>query len=180
MNGIVGQRRFLERVNGLSEHISETESVEITRLLHKTIKKVTEDIERYKFNTAISALMIFLNTAEKKGLNSETYTTFLALLAPFAPHLAEELWSNHGNTVSIHLSEWPVANPELFGDERVTLSVQINGKMRGTIEVLSKETEENVMAQIRKDTKLASKLPPKISKVIYVQGRIINVVGNDS
>src|SRR5690606_14054766 len=103
MGGIAGLRRFLERVNGLDAHVQETEAESVTRLLHKTIKKVRGDIETYKFNTAISAMMIFVNAAEKDGLTSSTYRTFLKLLAPFAPHLTEELFSAGREGDSIHL-----------------------------------------------------------------------------
>jgi leucyl-tRNA synthetase len=94
MGGIAGLRRFLERVNGLSEHITETS--EDNTILHKTIKKVTEDIKVFKFNTAISAMMVFVNQVEKTGLSRESYELFLQTLAPFAPHITEELWAAGG------------------------------------------------------------------------------------
>ena len=100
MGGIAGLRRFLERVYGLTEHVVETESKAVSKQLHKTIKKVTEDVPGYKFNTAISAMMVFVNLVEKEGLSKTSFETFLRLLAPFAPHLTEEMWSEIGKANS--------------------------------------------------------------------------------
>jgi len=133
---LAGARRFLERVNGLNEHVLDgdvDESTETIRQLNKTIKKVSEDIEAFKFNTAVSAMMIFINVAEKEGLSDNTYATFLQLLAPFAPHLTEELWRDHGMSDSIHLATFPEFDPTLAKDDLVTIGVQINGKMRGKL-----------------------------------------------
>src|SRR5690606_19822443 len=107
MGGIAGLRRFLERVYGLGEHLIDNEPDETTSLIHKTIKKVTGDIEEFKFNTAVSAMMIFINQAEKTGLSKGSQEAFLKTLAPFAPHLTEEIWANLGNEESIHLSDFP-------------------------------------------------------------------------
>lgn len=176
MDGIVGIRRFLERVYGLSEHIIEKENEETTRLIHKTIQKVTKDIEQYKFNTAISALMIFVNHVEKYGFSSTSYRIFLTLLAPFAPHISEELWHTLGNTTSIHLESWPHADESILCDEEVTLAVQINGKMRGTIVVPRDASEESVLTCIAQHVDLAQKTQGVISKVIYVPNKVVNVI----
>lgn len=177
MGGIAGIRRFLERVYGLSEHICETEDGATTKLLHKTILKVTNDIEQYKFNTAISALMILVNHIEKNGCNEETYVTLLLLLAPFAPHLTEELFEAAGNTSSIHEETWPVADATLAKDDTVTLAVQFNGKMRGTVEVGANAPQDEVLAAVKGDESLASRLSEKeVTKVIYVPGKIINII----
>jgi leucyl-tRNA synthetase len=176
MGGIAGIRRFLERVNGLSDHIEAEEPEEVTRLLHKTIKKVSEDIERYKFNTAISALMVFVNAGEKNGVSKETYITFLKLLAPFAPHLAEELWADSGEAYSIHESVWPHANPELTKDELVSIGVQINGKLRGAIDISPDATEEEAFQKAKEDARLAGRFGDDTKKIIYVPGKILNVI----
>lgn len=176
MGGIAGIRRFLERVYGLHEHITETESEETTKLLHKTIKKVGEDIIEFKFNTAISALMVFINTTEKSGLTKESYETFLRLLAPFATHLTEELWADHGHSESIHHSTWPAYDAELVVDSVVTIGVQINGKMRGTIEVSREATEAEALAVARISPELQDRLTGPPTKVIYVPGRILNLI----
>jgi leucyl-tRNA synthetase len=177
MGGIVGLRRFLERVYGLGEHITDTEDSETTILIHKTIQKVTADIELYKFNTAISALMVFLNQAEITGLSADSYLLFLRLLAPFAPHLSEELWHTAGRTGSIHTETWPVANRELTASTKVTLSVQVNGKMRGTIVVVPDLDEQAVLLALRDDVNFAAKIPAEPTRVIYIKNKIINLIG---
>lgn len=175
-DGLVGARRFLERVNGLTEHITDTEPKETTVQLHKTIKKVSEDIEGFKFNTAVSAMMIFLNQAEKGGLTKESYLTFIKLIAPFAPHITEELWLETGGS-SIHLTNFPVYSEALAKDELVTIGVQINGKMRGEITISPEATEEEAVETIMKNGSLADKITDhNIKKIIYVNGRIINII----
>jgi leucyl-tRNA synthetase len=179
-DGLVGARRFLERVNGLNEHVLDgdtTESAETLRQLHKTIKKVSVDIEGFKFNTAVSAMMIFINTAEKEGLSGDSYATFLQLLAPFAPHLSEELYREHGEVESIHLSTFPTFDPLLAKDSAVTIGVQINGKVRGDITIAPDATEEVAVAEVKNNQQLQAKLEEgEIVKTIYVPGRILNFI----
>jgi len=180
MGGIAGLRRFLERVYGLTEHISDSESDEVTRQLHKTIKKVAQDIEEFKFNTAVSAMMIFVNVAEKQGLTQSTYETFIKLLAPFAPHLSEEIWHELGHTTSVHLEEFPIADENLTKDSTINLGIQINGKMRGTIEIPPTATEAEALAVVQADEGLQAKLHgQEITKIIYVPGRILNLLLKD-
>lgn len=176
IGGIAGLRRFLERVYGLADHIGE-ETKETTSLLHKTIKKVSSDIAVFKFNTSISALMIFLNQAEKEGLTAESYNQFLRLLAPFAPHITEELWAMSGNSDSIHTTKFPTFDPELAKDDCVTIGVQINGKVRGDITVSPEATEADVLSEVDKNPLLVARITEsKIKKVIYVPGRILNLI----
>lgn len=176
-DGLVGAQRFLERVNGLSEHITELEPQDVTRQLHKTIAKVQEDIETFKFNTAISSMMIFINHAEKSGLSKESYATFLQLLAPFAPHLTEELWENAGHAYSIHASTWPTADPALLVDEVVTIAVQINGKVRGTIVIAPNATEDAAKAAAEDNSKVQEYLAiATVKRVVYVPGRVLNFI----
>jgi leucyl-tRNA synthetase len=179
MGGIAGIRRFLERVYGLREHVTDSESEETTRSLHKTIAKVREDIPVFKFNTAISAMMIFVNHAEKHGLSLSSYETFLKLLAPFGAHLCEELWEQLGKETSIHLEEYPQYDPELLTDSHMTLSVQFNGKMRGTIEVTADATEEIALSTAKEEEKLQKYFTGDIVRVIYVPGKILNIVLKD-
>lgn len=179
-DGLAGARRFLERVNGLNEHVLDgdvDESPETIRQLQKTIKKVGEDIEAFKFNTAVSSMMIFLNVAEKEGLSDQTYACFLLLLAPFAPHLSEELWQYHGQTSSIHLETFPEYDEALAADTEVTIGVQINGKMRGEI-TIAPDAEESIALKAATDDKhIATKLDGlDITKIIYVPGRILNLI----
>jgi len=177
-DGLVGAQRFLERVNGLAEHVVERSSDELQVLLHSTIEKVTSDIENFKFNTAISALMICLNAAEKEGLSKEEYSAFLRLLAPFAPHLVEELWSEAGEQESVHLASWPKADPALLQKRTLTLAVQINGKVRGTVTVPYDAEESEVMAEAEKNPGIKAHLDKMAkNKVIFVKNKIINVLG---
>lgn len=177
MGGIAGVRRFLERVYGLTEHIIEAESEEITRQLHKTIKKVGGDIIEFKFNTAISAMMIFVNAAEKAGLTKETYEHFLKILSPFAPHLTEEIWHELGYNTSIHTETFPQAIEELTVDSIIELGVQINGKLRGTISIAPDAAESTALELANANPQLAARIQEgEIKKVIYIAGKILNIV----
>jgi len=177
LGGIAGLRRFLERVNGLREHIVEIEHPEMVSSLHKTIKKVSEDIAAFKFNTAVSAMMIYVNTVEKIGITEPLYETFLRLLAPFAPHLTEELWHEMNHGTSIHSALYPAYDETLAKDDSVTIGVQINGKMRGTITIAADGDEAAALEALRADESLNSRLTGKeLKKVIYVPGRILNLI----
>jgi leucyl-tRNA synthetase len=177
LGGIAGIRRFLERVNGLREHVTTDEPKETLTLLHKTIKKVRGDISEYKFNTAISALMIFINHAEKSGLSPASYQTYLVLLAPFAPHLTEELWQEAGESDSIHTVTYPTFDDALTIDDVITIGVQINGKVRGSVTIAPDAPEQVALDNAYLDATLANRLNGKtIAKVIYVPGRILNLI----
>ncbi len=179
--GLVGAQRFLDRINGLASHISEAEKKEVTILLHETIEKVSSDIELFKFNTAISALMIFLNAAEKEGLSASSYKTFLKLIAPFAPHLVEELWEVSGEKVSVHLATFPVSDPAVLANKEVSIAVQFNGKTRGVVTVPSGSDEKTVREAVDKDPSLVSYIEKSgEGKVIFVQDKIVNFVGKSS
>lgn len=176
-DGLAGARRFLERVNGLAAHISESATEETTRQLHKTIKKVGNDIEQFKFNTAVSAMMSYINTAEKTGLTQLEYEQFLQLLAPFAPHLSEELWQQLGHLDSIHGSTFPDYSESLTQDEWVTIGVQVNGKVRGDITVAPDASESEVVAAAQAEVNVARHLTEgNLSKVIYKPGKILNLI----
>ncbi len=182
MGGIMGLRRFLERIYGLKDHVRDTESAKMTQILHETILKVTTDIPLYKFNTAISALMVYLNAAEKEGLAQKSLEDILRLLAPFAPHLTEELWADMGHTDSIHLESWPEPDTTLLAKKEATIAVQFNGKTRGTVTV-PKESGEGVVVEaflavpalrVQYD-ELLDAFPD--TKIIFVRNKIINIVG---
>jgi leucyl-tRNA synthetase len=177
LGGIAGIRRFLERVYGLSEHIKNEEVVSTTRQLHKTIKKVSEDIKVFKFNTAISAMMVFVNHVEKEGLGASDYEIFLKLLAPFAPHLTEELWKEIGKSESIHLNIFPDFDNTLALSKSVTIGVQINGKLRGNITLSPTANEAEALIEVDKSEELSKRLKSvEVVKVIYVSGRILNFI----
>lgn len=176
LGGIAGIRRFLERVYGLTEHIQD-EVLSTKKLLHKTMKKVAADIVAHKFNTAISAMMIFVNEAEKQGIEAADYKLFLCTLAPFAPHLTEEIWHGLGHTTSIHLESYPTADDALAADDVVTIGVQINGKMRGSITIAPDTPEALAVSTALATPELQKYLEGKQpTKVIYVQGRILNLI----
>ncbi len=177
-NGVVGVHRFLERVWKLKERIGEGKP---TNLLHKTIKKMAEDIEEYKFNTAISAMMILLNAWEKEeSILLEEYKTLLQVLAPFAPHMTEELWRGFGEAESIHLSRWPSYDSTRVVDDTVTLGVQINGKVRDELTLAATATKEAIEALALALPKIQGHLAGKeVKKVIVVPGRAINIVASE-
>lgn len=177
IGGIAGLRRFLERVNGLGGHISEAESKETLSLLHKTIKKVGSDIVECKFNTAISAMMIFVNQAEKEGLSNDSYLKLLQILAPFAPHLTEELWNEAGNSGSIHTTGFPEFDESLAKDDLVTIGVQINGKHRGEVTISPEATQDEAWAAVESASDLKNRIDGQtVKKIIYVPSRILNII----
>ena len=176
-NSLVGAQRFLERAYGLRTHVADTESTHMTSMLHKTIAKVASDIETFKFNTAVSAMMIYLNDAEKHGLSKDSYQAFLKLLAPFAPHVTEELWEQEGNAYSIHTEAFPEADPALLIESEVVIGAQVNGKLRGQVAVAPDADETTATAAARLDENVARHLAGKeVVKVIYVPKRIINFI----
>jgi leucyl-tRNA synthetase len=177
LGGIAGVRRFIERVYGLREHIVETETEDVTRLIHKTIIKVTADIADFKFNTAISAMMILVNLCEKEGITAQSYEAFVRILAPFAPHITEQIWSELGYSTSVHLEEYPIADLALAADTLVIIGVQINGKLRGDITIAPDATETEAINAVQANPQLQEKLlAGTLTKVIYVPGRILNLI----
>lgn len=178
---IWGSYRFLERVWEMfdkvgGEELSNTDKVHLNR----TIQKVTNDIEAVKFNTAVAALMEWLNYLSRKNKAGKLeYQTLLLLLAPFAPHMAEELWQMAAQKESVHSQPWPKFDERYLEEEQVTIAVQVNGKVRGSIvvprEVIGnqQEVEKQSLASERIQ-KFLSGQPPK--KVIYVQGKVLNLV----
>ena len=122
-------------------------------------------------------MMIFVNLAEKDGLTKDSYHTFLRLLAPFAPHITEELHHEAGNEESIHLSEFPTPDHTLTIDEEVTIGVQINGKVRGDITISPEASEEDALVEVNNNPNLKARLAEgKIKKVIYKPGKILNII----
>lgn len=178
--GIVGVRRFLEKVWALSTQMDtdkETDNHGLAPMLHKTIKKVTSDIESLSLNTAISAMMIFVNEAKEQGITKEQFGTFLTILAPFAPHLAEELWQRAGNTESIFKQTWPAYDESLIKEDEVTVGVQVNGKMRATVTIAVAADEAMVKEQVMANEQVQKWTADKeLVKFIYVPGKIVNIV----
>jgi len=193
--GINGMARWFNRVWNLalaghngpaSPEGGEGDGVrELRRITHKTIKRVTEDADRFHFNTMLSSLMEFTNYLTKAQQAPsvtgpawrEAVDTLLLLLAPTAPHLAEELWTRTGHAYSIHNQPWPGWDEALAADEEITLVIQVNGKLRGRVSVPASITEgearELALGQERVQAHIRGK---EITRVIYVPGRLVNVV----
>ncbi|MES2315733.1 MAG: leucine--tRNA ligase [Patescibacteria group bacterium] len=192
---IIGPRRFLERVWVMGARVNEAPQAQQNRVrvgapgervkrrdfavpatLNKLIKKVTEDIDSMKFNTAISSLMIFSNE-KSDSISKEEYEIFLKLLAPFAPHMTEEIWHALGNKSSITLAPWPKYDPNIVSNEEIKIVIQVNGKVRGEILALPDVAEEALKAQAMALPAVAKHIQGlEIKKMIYVKGRLINIV----
>jgi leucyl-tRNA synthetase len=190
-SGIDGVSRFLDRmwricvddtnVDGEGRLVvDDTEpSDELNKLLHKTIKKVGEDIESLNFNTAISAMMILLNDIYKAGTRPrKVLKPLVQLLAPFAPHLAEELWSKLAPGEGlVALAPWPTFDSNLTVDSVVTIGVQVNGKSRGAIEIAKDAPEAEAVKAAEELETVRNALGGKpIDKVIYKAGKILNLI----
>jgi leucyl-tRNA synthetase len=193
MGGIAGTRRFLDRFWTLVEEFLESDSnagsaehLEITAAVHKTVKKVSQDLEKLNFNTAIAAMMELVNHLYKvkaeTGLTQAAswqfaLETMTQLLAPFAPHIAEQIWENLGHDSSIHVSSWPQWDQNLVAEEIVTLAVQVNGKLRSEILVSADVSEPEAIEAAKSDEKVAPYIAGKaIKKAIYVPGRLVSLV----
>lgn len=178
--GIVGIKRFLEKAWGLydRENVSGESDVEEARILNKTIKKVGEDIDAFRFNTAISQLMVFVNfLSAKKVQNKKTLEFLVIIISPFAPHMAEELWEKMGNKDSIQLEAWPKYDNNLMKDETVTVAVQINGKVREQLLIDAEAEEKEVLELAKASKKVQNYLQGKeIKKVIYIKGKLLSLV----
>ncbi|HIU44670.1 MAG TPA: leucine--tRNA ligase [Candidatus Ventrousia excrementavium] len=176
---IKGCRRFLERVCALESEVKEGDqySPENESLMHKTIKKVSEDIETLKFNTAIAALMTLLNQFAEKGVNRAEFKTFITLLNPFAPHLTEELNEQMGGTEMLVRAPWPQYDESKTQDQSIDIAVQINGKVKSIVTIPADADEQAMLDIARADEKVAAALSGmQVVKTIVVKGKIINIV----
>lgn len=186
-NNIAGSRRFVERVWKLQDKVLSNKDdknalVEVNKkiefLVHKTIKKVGEDIEEMRFNTAISAMMILLNELEKEEkITKENYEIFIKILAPFAPHMTEEIWANLKNKKSIHLESWPQYDASKLVEDTVNIMIQINGKVRGMFPVDINMDESVIKEKVIQMPEIKKWIDGKeIKKVIYIKGKVMNLV----
>jgi len=184
--GVIGIRKFLEKVSRLANKktidCNEDCPAEIPdsfkRTLHKTIKKVSADIKNRHFNTAVSSLMIFTNEAAQLNLLPlPAFEKFLVLLAPFAPHLTEEIWEKLGHSESIHTEKWPDFDSQFARDEMITLVISVNGKLRDTIQVAADIKKTEALALVKKSEKIQKWIEgKKIQKEIFVPGKLVNLV----
>ncbi|HYK00719.1 MAG TPA: leucine--tRNA ligase, partial [Thermoanaerobaculia bacterium] len=174
--GVIGAYRFLGRVWHMFERLQGEPTADAIRKMHQTIDAVTTRIERFEFNTAISALMEFSN-ALGEAPSREPYEALLKLLHPFAPHMTEELWAMLGNDQMLLTSRWPVADRALMQEDTVVIAVQVNGKLRGQVEVAAPPSEELVWAAVGANEKIQAWVTGKqIIKQIYVPGKLVNLV----
>ena len=198
-SGIAGTFRFLQRVWTIcQEHLAEAENrkhkaesektEELKPIVHKAIKRVTKDMHELGFNTAVAALMELVNDLYKlklkKPLGSDEWqlalSTTLQLVAPFAPHIAEELWQEMGNKESVHLSQWPVHDDRYLVSETMIIVVQVNGKVRANLTLPVDSTEEEIKKAAEKDEKIVPYVKDqKILKTVYVPGKLVNFVIKD-
>jgi len=183
-NGVKGCRRFLDRVWKLQEILIEDSSEhqsyqeELNSPLHRTIKKVSDDFERMKFNTAIAAMMAFLNEVQAHGsITRSEMKTFLHLLNPVAPHITEELWELIGYEKTVHETPWPTYDPQALEESVVEVAVQFNGKLRTVVSMPKDATNEEAQGIAMEDAKVVAGLEGKtIVKVIVIANKIVNIV----
>lgn len=179
--GMKWVKKFLEKIIALWDKVDlekKEEKPEIETLLHQTIKKLTIEIDEFKFNTSISQLMILVNKlSEIDQISKQTFEALIIMLAPFAPHLAEEFWEKLGNEFSLFTKwSWPKFDEKKLVSSIITLPIQINGKMRGTLQVSPSLSQDEILNLIKQDEKLANYLTGEIKKCILVPGKIINII----
>ncbi len=187
--GVPGAYRFINRVwNLVQEYMAEAKDGEpdhaLLRVIHPAIKKVTADLEDQKYNTAIAALMKATNDLyefkAKNGFASsswrEVLESLVMMIGPFAPHAAEELWHELGHTDSVHKDHWPQWDDAYLVQDTITIAVQVNGKLRGTVEVDAQSSEEEVVAAARADEKVKAHITAEPKKIIYVPKRLVSFV----
>jgi leucyl-tRNA synthetase len=184
--GLQGCSRFLNKIlrliikdNEINANINEDAANDETiKLLHQTIKKVTYDIENLDFNTAISQMMIFTNhLITQSSINRKIIESFTLLLNPFVPHVAEEIWNKLGHTKSITYESWPNYDQNLIIEELMTIAVQVNGKLRASIEIDANADKDLIIQTTKENEKISQYLDTKeILNEIYVTGRLVNFV----
>ncbi len=179
-NGIEGVHRFLKKFWKLYDTKETKDSTDLKaelKILHQTIKKITDDIERFSFNTAVSTFMICTNQlTDLKCSSREVLEPLVVLLAPFAPHIAEELWHRIGNDTTVCDAQWPVCDEKYLVEDTVKYPVQFNGKMRFMLDLPATCTQEEAVAAVKAAPEAAKWLTGEPKKVIFVPKKIINVV----
>jgi leucyl-tRNA synthetase len=178
--GISGVKRFLDRLwsSALEARRDGAPDAEVLRKLHKTIKKVTDDVPTLSYNTAVAAMMEYMNALRYSERTPHFHETepLIRLVAPFAPHIAEELWERLGHKRSIFDSGWPAFDATLAADDLITVAVQVNGKTRGTIQVAPNVTQAFATAAALNDPAIAKFVTSEPARVVFVPGRLLNIV----
>ena len=177
---IAGVRRFLDRLwaSALGATRAGEPEPAVLRKLHQTIKKVGDDIPRLQYNTAVAAMMEYMNVlrAHERTPHVDEVLPLIQLLSPFAPHIAEELWERLGGAGSLFDAGWPTFDPALAAEQLVTIAVQVNGKLRGTIQVPPGTTQDAALERALAEAAISRFVPGPPQKVIYVSGRLLNIV----
>ncbi len=175
--GTEGAFRFLNRVWRIQENLKEKADPELIKLAHKTIKKVTEDISEFKFNTAIAGMMELVNAIYQSGADKEVFSALVLLLSPIAPHFCEELWLVLGNKGSILKAGWPKFDPKMLVEENITIVIQVNGKVRSKIEVPAGITDEELKGLVLGDERVKPWLEGKpVKNIVIVPKRLVSIV----
>lgn len=176
-NGVIGVKRFLDKISRMPDIIATQEAEEVTRELHRTIKKVTEDIDSMGFNTAVAQMMQFVNLVTKhQAITRASFLDFLRVLTPFAPHLANELAESIQHREMMEKEEWPSFDESLLVNEVVTIAIQVNGKLRGSIEVDVDTAETDILRRAKEQENVARYLADGIKKEIYIKNKLVNFV----
>jgi len=179
-DAVKGCKRFIDRTFNLFEMLKDGDeySKDLESAFHKTIKKVSEDIETLKYNTAIAAMMTLLNDIYSKGsINKAELKTFITLLNPFAPHITEELWEMAGFEGMLNETSWPEYSEDKCKDDTIEIVVQVNGKVKTKIMVSADASQDEVLASAKADDKVLSSIEGKnVIKEIYVKGKLVNIV----
>ena len=178
-NAVKGCKRFLDRIWNLADQVTDADAYgkDNEAAIHKTIKKVSDDIENMKFNTAIAALMSLTNQFYDKGVNKAEFKTMLQLLSPFAPHMADELWERFGFEGMACTSRWPVYDESKTVASEVTIAVQVGGKLKTTVTIPTDSEQDAVLAVVTADSKIQKLMEGKdLVKVIHVPNKLMNLI----
>jgi leucyl-tRNA synthetase len=175
--GLKACNKLLSRIWNLQELVVNEEVKDLNFIVNSTIKKVTNDIDNTKFNTAISSIMILVNEMYKVGkLSREDYKNLILIISPFAPHIANELYEVMGYGENIENEKWPVADEKAMVLNEIEIPVQINGKMRGVVKVSTEITESELVDVVKSNEDISKHLTENIVKVIYVPKKILNII----
>jgi leucyl-tRNA synthetase len=178
--GISGVRRFLDRLYASARDATADGAPDplVLRKLHQTIKKVGDDVPRLSYNTAVAAMMEYMKTLRhaERAPHRDEVLPLVQLAAPFAPHLAEELWERLGHPASVFDAGWPAFDPALAAEELATVAVQVNGKTRGTVRLARDASQDGAVAAAMAEASVARHVAGAVRKVVYVPGRLLNLV----
>ena len=176
-DGLKACNKFLNKIWNIQELVTDADTKELQFSINTAIKKVSNDIDNNKFNTAISAIMILVNEIYKlKKISNEDYKKLILLISPFAPHLANELFEIMGYGKSIETAEWPQVDENALKLDEIEMPVQINGRVRSVITIPSSATQEEIVEIAKSNEEVAKFITGNIVKVIYVPGKILNLI----